>query len=217
MYRYDIINLLISKNNYKSYLEIGVRDPKECLDLIKCELKHGVDPGVESKYEWLHYSQKNASEFITNFNVTSDEFFQTNQRKYDIIFIDGLHIDEQVERDILNSLRFLNEGGSIVLHDCNPPDIWHAREDFDDISTPASYAWNGTVWKSIVRCRELLPNASVSVVDTDYGVGIIQITNQLNYFVNDNKYFSYRKFEQNKKYYLNLISVDEFLQKYIYN
>ena len=81
MYRYDIINLLIKKHNYKSYLEIGVRNPKECLDKINCELKHGVDPGVESKYEWSIYSKINPSELITNFNVTSDEFFETSDGK----------------------------------------------------------------------------------------------------------------------------------------
>jgi hypothetical protein len=40
--------------------------------------------------------------------MTSDEFFEINKSTYDIIFIDGLHIDEQVERDIINGLKILN-------------------------------------------------------------------------------------------------------------
>ena len=215
MYRYDIINLLIKKHNYKSYLEIGVRNPKECLDKINCELKHGVDPGVESKYEWSIYSKINPSELITNFNVTSDEFFEKNTMKYDIIFIDGLHLDYQVEMDIINSLKFLNEGGSIILHDCNPPDIHHAREIFSDLSTPAGGAWCGTVWKSIVYCRENIPNIEISVVDTDYGVGILRRVDNNQKFVNDNKYFSYSIFEQDKKKYLNLMTIPEFMSKFI--
>ena len=66
--------------------------------------------------------------------MTSDEFFdflRTNEfdRKYDVIFIDGLHKSYQVKKDILNSLQFLNPKGYIVLHDCNPPTSWMARED----------------------------------------------------------------------------------------
>ena len=34
MLRYDIINDLIHKNNFKTYLEIGVRNPDECFNLI---------------------------------------------------------------------------------------------------------------------------------------------------------------------------------------
>ena len=92
MNRVSIINSLIEKNNYKTYLEIGVRNPDDCLNHINCELKHGVDPGVEGNYP-------------VTFNMTSDEFFEINKSTYDIIFIDGLHIDEQVERDIINGLK----------------------------------------------------------------------------------------------------------------
>jgi predicted O-methyltransferase YrrM len=50
--------------------------------------------------------------------MTSDEFFAANQFTFDIVFIDGLH--DQVAKDIENSLRVLNPGGIIVMHDCNP-------------------------------------------------------------------------------------------------
>ena len=43
MNRYDIINELINKHNYKTYLEIGVRNPDECFNLINCETKHSLD------------------------------------------------------------------------------------------------------------------------------------------------------------------------------
>lgn len=177
MQRYDIINLLIKRNNYKRYLEIGVRNPDECFNLIDCEISHGVDPGYEG-------------DFPVTFKLTSDEFFKSNQETYDIIFIDGLHIDFQVEKDILNSLKILNEGGSIVLHDCNPPTIYHAREDYSDINTIAYTAWNGSVWKAVVKIRSEIDSIYTSVVDTDWGVGIIQKSNASNKIVNDNIYFS---------------------------
>ena len=59
MNRVSIINSLIEKNNYKTYLEIGVRNPDDCLNHINCELKYGVDPGVEGNYP-------------VTFNMTSD-------------------------------------------------------------------------------------------------------------------------------------------------
>jgi hypothetical protein len=202
MTRIDIINLLISKHNYKTYLEIGVRNPDDCLNHIQCELKHGVDPGVEGDYP-------------VTFNMTSDEFFQINTSTYDIIFIDGLHIDEQVERDIINGLNVLSENGSIVLHDCNPPQIYHAREDYQDHSTPAGPYWNGTTWKAIVKVRSEVNNIYTSVVDTDWGVGVIQKSKTPNMIVNDNPYYSYNKFLENRKEYLNLITPQEFLETYI--
>ena len=52
--------------------------------------------------------------------MTSDEFFEQNKEKFDIVFIDGLHHSEQVYKDILNSLNILNEDGTIICHDMNP-------------------------------------------------------------------------------------------------
>jgi len=202
MTRIDIINSLISKHYYKTYLEIGVNNPDNCFNHINCSLKHGVDPGVEGNYP-------------VTYNMTSDEFFQLNTLKYDIIFIDGLHIDEQVEKDIINSLNILNENGTIALHDCNPPKIYHAREDYQDHSTPAGCDWNGTTWKAIVKIRSEINNIYTSVVDTDWGVGIIQYSKTPNKIINDNPYFSYNKFAENKKKYLNLISPNEFINHYI--
>jgi hypothetical protein len=83
--------------------------------------------------------------------------------------------------------------------------VYHAREDYMDRSTPAEGFWNGTVWKAIVKIREDLKDIHTSVVDTDWGVGIIQKSSNPNPIVNENRYFSYDKFSQNRNYYLNLI------------
>ncbi len=55
-----------------------------------------------------------------NYEMTSNEFFaleKIQNKKYDVIFIDGLHETTQVDIDIQNSLKHLNEGGFILLHD----------------------------------------------------------------------------------------------------
>ena len=57
--------------------------------------------------------------------------------KFDLIFIDGLHLANQVQKDIENSLKFIKDEGFIVLHDCNPPSEYHQREDYSYVNSPA--------------------------------------------------------------------------------
>ena len=64
--RSNVINYLIDKNNYKNYLEIGIFDAFTFKD-VRCELKHGVDPGAEG----------HVSEMVTH-QMTSDEFFNSS-------------------------------------------------------------------------------------------------------------------------------------------
>ena len=70
--------------------------------------------------------------------------------------------------DFLNSLNHLFDNGFVVIHDCNPPDLWHAREDFNNM------VWNRTVWKLIYKLRATRPDLSIYTVVTDWGVGIIK-------------------------------------------
>lgn len=207
MQRYDIINELILKNGFTKYLEIGVREPNDCFNLININTKHSVDPCFEVDAQ-IDYKQ------------TSDQFFRSLRDselnldpnyKWDIIFIDGLHESDQVERDIENSLAHLSPNGYIVLHDCNPPTIHHAREDFYDHSTPAEGNWNGTVWKAIYKYRATRPDLEIFTIDTDWGVGIIKHGFQ-ECCDFDNPYYEYNKFNNERGLYLNLISVDEFLK-----
>ena len=88
--------------------------------------------------------------------MESDTFFEylkehDPERKYDVVFIDGLHKSYQVKRDIENSLEVLSPNGYILLHDCNPPTSHMARENY---RTEYGYEpWNGTVWKAIYQLR----------------------------------------------------------------
>ena len=95
MKRHEIINLLITKNNYKSYLEIGL-DNGFNFSRIEINNKISVDPALGQ------YSHANPT-----YKLTSDDFFSQNKNRYDIIFIDGLHHSEQVYKDIKNSFPFV--------------------------------------------------------------------------------------------------------------
>jgi hypothetical protein len=197
MTRTEIINGLISKYNYKSYLEIGVNTPSQPgynWIGVTSEIKHGVDPNVDTTYR-----------------MTSDEFFEKHiSQKYDIIFVDGLHIFEQVYLDITNSLEHLNENGVIVVHDCNPvTEITQRRVRVSD-------AWHGDVWKAIVKLRIENTNIEICTVDTDEGCAIIRKgTQELLKISEDVNVYEYSFLSDNRKEALNLISISEFIQKYL--
>lgn len=205
MQRYDIINKIIQENGFTSYLEIGVCNPEDCYNLINCNSKDSVDPGVEFKENPVKYK------------YTSDEFFQkleageldkSSDYKWDVVFIDGLHISTQVKRDVENSLNHLNPNGFILLHDCNPPEIFYAREDYyvNGVQRP----WNGTVWKVIYDLRTSMNNLKVCTVNTDWGVGIVKRTDTYSRDVSfDNPYYEYNHMAQDRKKNLGLIEVQD--------
>lgn len=200
--RSSIINHLITKYKLKSYLEIGVRCGRNFNRICIDELV-GVDPDL-TKYNNINY--KNA----ILVNKTSDEYFKDLSRKFDIIFIDGLHLEEQVNKDIENSLNHLNENGFLIMHDCNPPTKFHQRDTY---CVNGSYpSWNGTVWKAYVKKRMTYPNIKMYVVNTDWGVGIIQYGKQELYpLISD---LNYEYLENDRNNMLNLISVEKFLELY---
>jgi hypothetical protein len=206
--RSEVINVLLeSLNRECTYLEIGVRNPSDNYDKIISADKYSVDPGIEFK--------KNP----VDFKFASDVFFEKLRKgevlntniKFDVIFIDGLHLANQVNRDIENALEFIKEDGFIVLHDCNPPTEWHAREEHNYRLTPAGSNWNGTTWKAFYHWRK---NKSLfsCCVDTDWGVGIISKTKRIGKHAEDsNTFFDFKVLEQNRKESLNLISMDHLI------
>lgn len=205
MQRYDIINSIIQQNGFKNYLEIGVCDPSICFDKINCQNKDSVDPGVEYSVNPVTYP------------FTSDEFFKLLKdgeldkiynHQWDVIFIDGLHISDQVLRDVINSLQHLNPKGYILLHDCNPPDIFHAREDY--VVDGRRRPWNGTVWKALYYLRAN-SDLDVCTVNTDWGVGIVRNPSDQKRptIPFDNNFYEYNAMAPNRKAHLGLIEVAE--------
>ncbi len=150
--RTDLINFLIVQNNYTSYLEIGIADGTNFREII-APRKVGVDP---------------VPGFPGICRETSDSYFSRNSEMFDIIFIDGLHLHEQVLKDVFNSLAHLNENGIIIMHDCMPFIERHQVRN-----PPPGESWNGDVWKAIAHLRMYNSNLSVCVLDMDCGCGII--------------------------------------------
>ncbi len=190
--RWDVINTLITKNNYKSYLEVGTQDPASNFDKINTEHKVSIDPFPRGE---------------VTFVGTSDEYFTsiTDDIKYDIIFIDGLHHNDQVLRDIENSLNHLSDSGTIVCHDCLPTtELMQSRDDNGG-------AWTGDVWKAIAELRVERIDLDIKVIDTDFGCGLIKPGTNIPYMTNEN-YLTYSYYHLHKWQLMNIISVEDFLK-----
>ena len=190
MKRWDIINRLIKQYGMTRYLEIGTQKD-DCLSKIECKLKVGVDPNP------LWHSITSSDEF---YKMSSDAFFSVNERKFDIVFIDGLHHADQAFKDINNALRVINHDGAIVVHDCSP-----ILEESQRIPEPLVANWNGDVWKAWVRMRSqnLL---TMRVINTDHGVGIIQWGFSDTIKIPEEK-LTFENLQKNRKEWLNLKEV----------
>lgn len=202
--RWTLINYLIEQKGYVNYLEIGVNDAM-CIRQIIAEHKDGVDPYPGSEVGGGYFPE-------INYPISSDQFFELikgHDIKYDIIFIDGLHESDQVDKDLQNSLQHLQPNGTIVMHDCNPP-------EYEIQLVPRQTGiWNGDVWKSIVKLRCTEPNLEINVVDTDWGVGIIRFGKQELYNKAPlDQCLNYYYFDNNREELLNIISVEEFYNKF---
>lgn len=150
--RYDLINEYIKKYSFKSFLEIG-HDKGIAFDKVDIELKESVDPNPNTKPTYV---------------LTSDDFFAHYTTKYDIIFIDGLHEHNQVDRDIKNALSHLNDGGVIILHDCHP----NSEKCQQHLFNAPGGDWTGDCWKAFIKNRVELPY-DMYVWDYDWGCGVI--------------------------------------------
>lgn len=212
MKRYDVINNIIRKENYVTYLEIGYGTGLN-YDKIRIKDKTGIDigHGVEDKTKCFIGT---ASSY---FNINSDKLF-------DIIFIDGSHLFEDVLEDIYLSLDHISDNGTIVLHDCNPPNSQFQERQ----QVPGCPGWTGDVWKAIHYLKKRRKDLYIYVVDTDYGCGVIRKHNkkynhaattmfvkmtflQKIYLRIISVFYSYSKLANNRKSLLGLITTDEFL------
>ena len=189
--RTDLINFLIHSISASTYLEIGVEDGNN-FEYIKCAEKIGIDPNSESK----------ATHFLT-----SDKFFYFNTKKFDIIFIDGLHHSDQVYKDIINSLKFLNTNGFIICHDINP------MEEYLQIIPRLQSSWTGDCWKAWVQLRNQLVDYNMTVVDICTGCGIITKGKHvpLNLQIND---LNYQFLQKNRKKLLNLMPISQYVSEF---
>ncbi|SDR69305.1 class I SAM-dependent methyltransferase [Christiangramia echinicola] len=188
MDRVQIIQKFININDYKTYLEIGTYKGVSLLPL-KCRKKVAVDPFIQiwrrKKLKWILKNPYNLNN--SYFEMKSEDFFETkkeflNKLSPEIVFVDGLHTYEASLNDTLNSLKFLKEGGVIILHDCYPPYKAAATPGVSSADAKKRSVegwtglWCGDVWKTIVYLRRKYSGIlEVDVLNTDMGLGIVKV------------------------------------------
>ena len=186
-FRWDLIDYLIKKKNYSSYLEIGC-DQNQLFSRVEVKNKTGVDPVSGG-----------------NIRKTSDDFFLENNSNFDIVFIDGLHTYEQVKKDILNSVTCLNDGGIILVHDCLPDSLGKQ-------AVPRyKMQWNGDVWKAIVDLRQK-DDLEIYTCEMDQGIGIITKKHNTSILKLDKEIdqIKFKDYYHNYKNFMRIITIEKF-------
>lgn len=140
------IQALIDAHGYTSYLELGCRN-NATFNQIACDVKVSVDMNPGGTYA-----------------MTTDDYFAQRKERFDVIFVDAGHQHHQVMRDVRNALSVLNEGGTIVMHDC-----WPFSEKYENVDGRAC----GTVWRAFVHLRADVGLDAVCG-SFDHGVGLVR-------------------------------------------
>lgn len=176
----EIIQHYIDLIGAKSYLEIGLGTGAN-FDSVKCEYKVGVDPASALR-------MTEGSEVIP---VKSDDFFCLEgwDRAYDVIFLDGDHTAEQLERDIVNAVKWVSEGGVILVHDINPP------SEVSTLIPRETKEWCGTCYKAWYGFVDMHPCIKTEFYPQDYGIGVIHHSGWpvIPCFASDISYDQYKK------------------------
>lgn len=154
------IQALINEREYKHYLEIGVQAGHNIMALTGLTKSVGVDPANESSYK------EGWPEIV---GLTSDEYFDQldGRTKFDLIFVDGLHHADQVERDIVNSWKHLKKGGALVLHD-----VWPTSREMTIIPRQQKQ-WTGDVFRAFDGLIQKYPDLKWELSKEDYGIATI--------------------------------------------
>lgn len=164
-FKTSYIQAQIDRLSAALYVEIGVRDGATFRSVTCCR-KIAIDPVRTEKMRTVRPGE-------SFFEETSDRFFEANVRdalggqRIDVCLIDGLHVFEQVIRDVLNCAQWMRPDGVILLDDCNPTSAERGQP------VPTGGAWNGDVWKAMAVIRRTQPQWHCMTVDTDQGIGLI--------------------------------------------
>jgi len=199
--RHDIININTKPNHY--YLEIGI-EYGHTYKNVHFKNKVGIDPDPKFKDSGV-------------LTLTSDDFFKKNSnKKFDVIFIDGMHQVEYIINDFKNSMICLNEGGTIFIDDIIP----HCHDEqlkipkrhyFEKDILKYAEEWTGDIWKFVYyllqnHCTNIdfkfFTNfnyrgiACIKIINNfDFNSDALEIINTYDYFLDFNKYLeSLQKF-----------------------
>jgi hypothetical protein len=165
------IALLQQEIPFRSYLEIGV-SAGATFKNVSVPQKVAVDPHFRFNY------RSTANEHF--YEIPSDTYFArlVPSKKFDLIFIDGLHHAEQVLKDFDNALKHSHDGTLIIVDDVYPCDEFSVLRDQDEAvslrmlkrkDSPAPRAWHGDVFKAAFDIALNYERISYVTITEGYG------------------------------------------------
>lgn len=161
----------LKKNNIKkiNYLEVGVFLGRNVIEVYKTASYFGIDieitvvdtfEGTKNecmdnflkyyddtnsfKNKFLENLEINGIKNVTIFEGYSDDFYMTNSKKFDLIYLDADHSFEAVKRDINNSLKIINPNGIISGDDYHP--CWGVFDAVNSYSNEQKIKIVGEMW-----------------------------------------------------------------------
>jgi predicted O-methyltransferase YrrM len=140
-----------------SYIEIGVASGATLALASPRTRSIGIDP------QPMPTANQPANARL--FEMTSDEFFACHDLTsivgsdhFDLAFIDGLHLFDQVLRDFASLEHYASKSSIILIHDCLP------RDRITSERKRTTTFWTGDVWKSTLCLRELRHDLHIQII-----------------------------------------------------
>jgi hypothetical protein len=140
------------------YLEIGVRNGNS-LALARCP-SVGIDPAYSITAE--------LDGDVSLVRTTSDEYFSRPEQaevadsdRFDLAFVDGLHLFEFALRDFVNAERRSRRTSVILFDDVLPRTAGEAARERHTL------AWTGDVFHVVTTLERYRPDVSTILVDTE--------------------------------------------------
>jgi hypothetical protein len=141
--------------------------------------------------------------------------------RYDVILVDAFHEYETSLRDLKLALDLVAAGGTVIVHDCDPP--------HEEVASPhfVAHAWTGVTYRAYLDVVIARDDLTYFTVDTDWGCGVIRkqpsdtppatsgardaLIEDWRKIGNDN-HAAFAFLRANREALLNLVSVEEFLR-----
>lgn len=172
--KHDFLDALHGLVEPDRYLEIGVQTGTSLALARDYTNVLGIDPHPQLAREVARRPN------TVVYPVTSDHFFANVTAAQlaapvDLAFIDGMHLIENVVRDLANVEEWMRPGGIIALDDVLPYDESIACR------TPLPGDWAGDVWKLWPILTKWRPNLAVTMVDVaPTGLMVLQHLDPMN-------------------------------------
>lgn len=175
--RFAVIRQLCRLYPEARYLEVGVWKGRT-FDKVPAARKVAVDPDFQ-----LSPPVAERDEPGTDYHeVTSDDYFATivgQEEKFDVVFLDGLHVYEQTLRDLMNTLDHLQPRGVVVVDDTHPPTHLTSLPDRDEYFAVRDYLgetdkrWMGDIYKLVWFVQTFCPHLSYRTIADNHGQTVI--------------------------------------------